>query len=276
MKKVENQVMVVQFIPDLIELTKKVTAEILPIYTAQEETLLSLKTDGSPLTHADMRANQLIQAGLNTLAPDVPILSEESCDIPFATRQQWQRYWLVDPIDGTKEFLAKNGEFTINIALIEQHQPILGIVAVPTTQIIYYAAQGHGAWKLTGDIPKPLVATAYDATQTLRVVASRSHGAQAVEQLNRYYPNIELVRCGSSLKFCLLAEGLADFYPRLGLTSEWDTAAAQCILEQAGGVVVDLQGSPLRYNTKDSYLNPYFLAAADNSIAWQEFFVDAD
>jgi len=268
--------MLVQLIPDLLALAKKVTAAVLSIYNAQASASHDLKADGSPLTEADMRAHQLIHDCLRTLTPDVPILSEESCDVPFSIRKDWQRYWLVDPIDGTKEFLAKNGEFTINIALVDGHHPVLAIIAVPTTHTIYYATQGQGAWKLTGEICTALSVQPYDARQALRVVASRSHGAHAIERLNGHYADIELMRCGSSLKFCLLAEGLADFYPRLGPTSEWDTAAAQCILEQAGGVVIDLQGKRLGYNTKASYLNPYFLAAADKSIAWQEFFAHAN
>lgn len=263
-------------IPELIRLTKQVAAEILPIYQAQDSALLSHKNDGSPLTQADLSAHQLIDAGLRRLTPDWPIISEESCAIPFAIRQQWQRYWLVDPIDGTKEFLAKNGDFTINIALIDQHQPILGVVAVPVNQTIYYALQGQGAWKMQEEIVQPLVAQPVNLQKKLRIVASRSHATEAVNRLINHYPDIELLRRGSSLKFCLLASGLADFYPRLGPTSEWDTAAGQCVLEQAGGMVVDLDGKPLRYNTQDAYLNPYFLAAADKTINWQEFFGDAN
>jgi 3'(2'), 5'-bisphosphate nucleotidase len=264
-----------QFIPTLIQLMRTVSAEILPIYAAQDPIAFDVKADGSPLTCADMRAHELIHACLTELTPELPVLSEECCHVPFAVRKNWQRYWLVDPIDGTKEFLKKNGEFTINIALIDQHYPVLGIVALPTTQVIYYAAQGLGAWKLIDQITTPLCAQAYDQKNPLRVVASRSHGDPAIEQVKVFYPHIELIRCGSSLKFCLLAEGLADFYPRLGPTSEWDTAAAQCIVEQAGGVVTDLQGVRLRYNTKSDYLNPYFLAAADAQIAWQECFSHA-
>lgn len=258
----------------LLQLVAEVAEAILPIYQSQDESLLTLKNDGSPLTQADILANELIQKFLTKLTPQIPILSEESCNVTFAERQKWSRYWLVDPIDGTKEFLAKNGDFTINIALIEDHQPILGIVALPAAHEIYYACKGQGAWKKTSNGLLQIHAAKYQAGRPVRIVASRRHGHDAAERIRPDYPNIDLIRRGSSLKFCLLAEGLADLYPRLGFTSEWDTAAAQCVLEEAGGKVIDLQGLPLQYNLRDAYQNPYFLAVADPSIAWQQFFLD--
>jgi 3'(2'), 5'-bisphosphate nucleotidase len=260
-----------QLLPQLIDLTKAIAKEILPIYEGKQTPAI-IKADGSPLTQADLLANEMIKNFLNKVTPQIPIISEESCDIPFATRKAWPFYWLIDPIDGTKEFLAKNGDFTINIAFIDHHQPTLGIVSLPTHQTTYYALKGQGAWKSSAQGTQRLYTEKLNPKKAIRLVASRRHGENAAEKIRQHCPNVELMSRGSSLKFCLLAEGSADFYPRLGPTSEWDTAAAQCILEQAGGAVIDFSGRPLQYNTNDSYLNPNFLAIADTAINWSQFF----
>ena len=196
------------------------------------------------------------------LSPPWPVLSEESREIPFDQRNSWRYFWLVDPLDGTKEFLCRNGEFTVNIALLDSNTPILGVVYAPAIDKMYFAAQGAGAWKADGEAVLP-IKTASAVNGAMRVVVSRSHGS-GEESLDRFTggaKNCEFISMGSSLKFCLVAEGAADIYPRTGPTMEWDTAAAHCILEQAGGAVTDLSGAALKYN-KPELLNSSFVAAA--------------
>ncbi|WP_223788464.1 3'(2'),5'-bisphosphate nucleotidase CysQ [Marinicella meishanensis] len=225
------------------------------------------KADDSPLTKADLAAHRVIVDGLQALTPDIPVLSEESADIPFEERQSWHKYWLVDPLDGTKEFIKRNGEFTVNIALIENGKSILSVVHVPVSNVSYSAAVGVGVFKReTGK--KSSIGVMKNSRFKPTVVGSRSHMSEDVQAYLTRLGQHELVSMGSSLKFCLVAEGKADLYPRLGLTSEWDTAAAQCIVEQAGGQVVTLDGKPLLYNTKDSLLNPFFMVYGDPSRDW--------
>jgi len=197
-------------------------------------------------------------------------LSEESAeDIPALVRRRWSRLWLVDPLDGTREFVKRNGEFTVNIALIENHRPVLGVVLAPVTGALYAAARDVGAW-LQPDAGQAWQRIGTRALATPALVAgSRSHGANTHAMLEALLGSEhEPLPMGSSLKFCLIARAAADVYLRLGATSEWDTAAAQCVLEQAGGAVLDLQGQPLRYNRGDSLINPEFLAVGDLTIDW--------
>jgi len=227
------------------------------------------KADDSPLTRADLAAHHCIVNGLQQLETRYPILSEESADIAFSERQQWQRYWLVDPLDGTKEFIKKNGEFTVNIALIDEGKPILSVVYVPAQKLAYTAAQGVGVFKRV-EGKKQSIKVMKNSRFKPTIVGSRSH---QTDELSAYLERLgqhELVSMGSSLKFCIVAEGKADLYPRLGPTSEWDTAAAQCIVEQAGGHVVTFDGQPLRYNQKESLLNPHFIVYADTGKKWLE------
>jgi 3'(2'), 5'-bisphosphate nucleotidase len=230
------------------------------------------KDDKSPLTKADMAAHETIVKGLQELTPHWPILSEESANIPYKERAQWHCYWLVDPLDGTREFIKRNGEFTVNIALIEAHKPILGVVYVPVTRITYFAAVGQGAFKwLPQQSPDSIKARACSQDRLI-VAGSRSHAGQSLQRfIAELGVEVELVSIGSSLKSCLVAEGKADIYPRFGPTSEWDTAAAQCVVEQAGGYLTDTQLQPLRYNTKESLLNPYFLVFGDKSKDWLRY-----
>ncbi len=227
------------------------------------------KADDSPLTAADLDAHRAIVAGLRDLTPDVPVLSEESSGIGTAQRRRWREYWLVDPLDGTKEFLSRNGEFTVNIALVRDHSPVLGIVHAPALAVprTYAGSEGAGATRADGaGAPRPIRVAS--APAILRVVGSRSHrGASLDAFLARLGPH-ELVAMGSSLKFCLVAEGAADVYPRFGPTSEWDTAAAQAVVEAAGGVVLAPDRAPLRYNARDDLLNPSFIASADATRDW--------
>jgi len=229
------------------------------------------KEDGSPLTVADRDAHELILAGLHRLAPDLPVLSEESASIGYRERTGWARYWLVDPLDGTREFVNRNGEFTVNIALIDDVRPVLGVVHVPVTGVTYLGLHGAGAWKMEGGERHAIHARRYRGGRAT-VVASRSHRGAAVdrflERLQAREGAYDTASYGSSLKLCLVAEGAADICPRLGPTSEWDTAAAQCIVEAAGGRVIDLDGTPLRYNKPD-ILNPWFLATGAGNYDWR-------
>jgi len=242
---------------------------ILQVY--QDEIHVSQKTDDSPLTQADLAAHNLIMAKLTALDPILPVISEESASIPYEKRSKWDRYWLVDPLDGTREFIKRNGEFTVNIALIEHQVPALGVVYAPALDLLFFAAKGEGAYRQLGNQPPQAIrARMFDPTQLI-VAGSRSHGdARLAKFLDRIGPHL-LISMGSSLKICLVAEGRADVYPRLGPTSEWDTAAAQCVLEEAGGQLAGTDGCPLRYNTKDSLLNPEFFAVGASSRNWSKY-----
>lgn len=241
--------------------------EILEVYGAAE-IRATLKADESPLTQADLRAHRLIVAALKRLSPELPVLSEEAAETPFSERSSWNRYWLVDPLDGTKEFLSRNGQFTVNIALIEAHAPVLGVVHVPVRDISYQGLPGTGAWRvLPGETARGIHVSERSAAP-LRVVGSRLHRGDSLEGFLARVGAHELVPVGSSLKFCMIAEGVADVYPRLGPTSEWDTAAAHAVVLGAGGGVSALDGSPLRYNTRDGLLNPFFVAFGPRDRDW--------
>ena len=241
-------------------------AAILEIY-GQELDVVS-KADDSPLTQADLASHRVITDALGKLTPDIPLLSEESADIPFAERSRWREYWLIDPLDGTKEFIKRNGEFTVNIALIREHRPVLGVVHVPVSGVTYSGIVGAGARRIERDGDPLPISVRLPSAQPPVVVGSRSHANPDLERHLAGLGDYELVSMGSSLKFCLLAEGRADFYPRLGPTSEWDTAAAHAVVLAAGGHIVTLDGEPLRYNLKDSLLNPSFLVIADAERDW--------
>ncbi|MBC7982361.1 MAG: 3'(2'),5'-bisphosphate nucleotidase CysQ [Candidatus Obscuribacterales bacterium] len=240
--------------------------EIMAVYDGPIES--SAKADDSPLTQADLKAHALIARELALLTPQLPVLSEEGSDIPFEERAQWATYWLVDPLDGTKEFVSRNGEFTVNIALIHDHVPVFGVVGVPAQATTYVGAVSLGARRKSKGSDWVAINAATVTANPLRVIGSRSHrGALLDGYLARLGPH-ELLSMGSALKFCVLAEGKADLYPRLGPTSEWDTAAAKAVVEAAGGVVCTLDGERLRYNTKASLLNPHFFVYADRRRDW--------
>ncbi|HET6433248.1 3'(2'),5'-bisphosphate nucleotidase CysQ [Dyella sp.] len=226
------------------------------------------KDDRTPLTAADLAAQAVIAKGLAELGEVLPVVSEEARASDWSVRRQWSRYWLVDPLDGTREFVKRNGEFTVNIALIERHRPVLGVVLAPVTGDAYVAQRGAGAWRREGSAPwQPLRSRALARPPV--VAGSRSHGGTGEALLDALLggPH-EPLPMGSSLKFCLIARADADVYLRRGPTSEWDTAAAQCVLEEAGGAVLDLEGAPLRYNRGESLLNPEFIAVGDTEIDW--------
>ncbi|HFD80158.1 MAG TPA: 3'(2'),5'-bisphosphate nucleotidase [Gammaproteobacteria bacterium] len=257
------------YLDDVRALAKQAGEKILEIYDT--EFSVDEKDDKSPLTAADMASHNTIVAGLEALTPDIPVLSEESAKIPFEERSKWKTYWLIDPLDGTKEFIKRNGEFTVNIALIHDGVPVLGVVHVPVSGVTYAACEGKGAVKETpGEGEKPIHVRKLGGGP-VAVVGSRSHQGDSLKAFLEKVGDHEIVSMGSSLKICLVAEGAADVYPRLGLTSEWDTAAAQCVVEQAGGKLTDLEMKPLRYNTKDSLLNPFFFVFGDDSRDWSQY-----
>ncbi|MDJ0698451.1 MAG: 3'(2'),5'-bisphosphate nucleotidase CysQ [Woeseiaceae bacterium] len=226
------------------------------------------KADESPLTQADLASHNRIVAGLGALTPEIPIISEESGLPDFATRSAWAQYWLIDPLDGTKEFVNRNGEFTVNIALIEDHRPILGVVHVPVQKKTYVGCKGAGSTVRSPGSDPRAIRVAESSTDPVRVVGSRSHRGASLDAYLEQLGDYDMVPMGSSLKFCIVAEGGADIYPRLGPTSEWDTAAAQAVVEQAGGVVLQLDGTPLSYNAKDDILNPYFMVVGPGDRDW--------
>jgi len=248
-------------------IARDAASQILDIY--ESDFAIEHKDDNSPLTTADLASHKTICNNLARLTPDIPILSEESAEMPFETRQKWQYYWLVDPLDGTREFIKRNGEFTVNIALIEVHRPILGVVHVPVTGMTYFASKSNGAYKQLNNEQPLKIHTRTANPEHFTVAGSRSHGSERQRAFFEKLGNIEIFSIGSSLKFCFVAEGIVDIYPRFGPTSEWDTAAAQCIVEEAGGIVTDEEFNPLRYNTKKSLLNPNFLVIGDRNFDWR-------
>jgi len=230
---------------------------IMEIYAGEFNVVL--KGDASPLTCADRASHRLIVDGLTAATPSLPILSEEGGDIPFAERAGWSRFWLVDPLDGTKEFIKRNGEFTVNIALVEDGRVTAGVVYVPDQETLYFGCLEAGCWKKTdGNNLTPIKVRKADHDTGLTVVMSRSHPSPELEKYLREIKIAEVLPVGSSLKLCVVAEGKADLYPRLGPTMECDTAAGHAIVEAAGGTVLTEDGSPLRYN-KENLLNPYFI-----------------
>lgn len=250
---------------EVCRITREAAAAILDVYRKDFE--VESKDDRSPLTEADLSAHHIIVDSLRKLTPGWPILSEESATIPWSERRQWTRYWLVDPLDGTREFIKRNGEFTVNIALIENGRPTLGVVQAPVTEEIAWATQGKGAWIAIGQGEARRCRTRPRA-DPLVVAGSRSHGNPRLAEMMQRVGMHEITALGSSLKFLRIAAAEADLYVRLGPTSEWDTAAAQCVLEEAGGAVIDLDGNPLRYNGKESLLNPEFIACGDKGQDW--------
>ena len=246
-------------LPDVIRVADEASEKVLHIY--QSDFKVSYKADESPITAADIAAHDIIVRGLRGISRDIPILSEEGRDIPWDERKHWRRFWLVDPIDGTKDFTQRTGEFTVNIALIEDGEPVLGVVTAPALKEAFWGAKGEGAYlrDRTGRAHRIQVA---EPKPLKRVVASKSHLNAETREFIEGLGEHQLVQAGSSLKFCRIAQGHADIYPRLGPTSEWDTGAAHAVLLAAGGNVKKLDGTPLRYG-KENPLNPYFVAAGD-------------
>ena len=250
---------------DVTALAREAGRAILEVYASSFS--VQEKADSSPLTEADLRSEKLILAGLRRIAPEIPVLSEETGQSAWAVRRNWSRLWVVDPLDGTKEFVQRNGEFTVNIALVDNHRPVLGIVHAPALERDYFACEGIGAFRSDARAAGRPIRVSRRGSGAVRVVGSRSHRGSSLDGFLSRVGAHELVEVGSSLKLCLVAEGNADVYPRLGPTCEWDTAAGQCVLEQAGGQVLKLDGEPLEYNREDT-LNPNFVGFGDADTDW--------
>ena len=263
-----------EFIEPIVAIAREAGDAILEVYASDFD--VQSKDDESPLTQADLAAHRRIVAGLAKLTPDLPVISEEGGLPPFRERGQWPTYWLIDPLDGTKEFVNRNGEFTVNIALVNEGRPVFGVVHVPVMDKTYIGCEGRGAeLRAAGELPQPIRVAASSA-RPVRIVGSRSYRGSSLDAFIAGLGDCELVPMGSSLKFCVVAEGGADVYPRLGPTSEWDTAAAQAVVEQAGGSVVTLDGKPMKYNQKEDILNPYFMVIGASDHDWLALLPDRE
>lgn len=264
-------------VPPLLALCEEAGAAICELYHAPDADQYEAKGDDSPLTSADLAADAIIALGLGQLGPVLPILSEESSHIAVDERLGWQRYWLVDPLDGTKEFLARTGEFTINLALVEAHRPVLGVLFLPLTRQAYIGIPGYRAWRrdMGSGEEVALHTRALAPDRPLAVLASRRHRGRrllaCLDWLGERWPELERHNSGSALKFCQLAEGRGDFYPRFSRCCEWDTAAGQALLEAAGGALLGMDGRPLRYNLTESVFSPNFYGLGDPDHAlWRD------
>lgn len=247
------------WLPDLCQLAQQAGEAIMAVY-ASEDFSIEKKGDGTPVTRADKAADAVIIAGLRQLTPDIPVVTEETlAEIPFEVRRDWRTCWLIDPLDGTREFIERTGEFSVNIALVEEGRPVLGVVYGPAMGALYFGGPAVDAWKQVGG-QAVRIATKV-SSQGSRVALSRRHGKKVDAFMAKLPPPVTQVHMGSALKTCLVTEGKADYYPRFGPTSYWDTAAAHAILRAAGGEVVDLYGAPLRYLPTKTLLNPFFIAS---------------
>lgn len=264
-------------LPAVIELARRAGEKIMEIY--ETDFHIENKKDNTPVTNADFAANDIIVKTLTELTPHIPILSEESDEIPYKERCDWETYWLVDPLDGTRAFIEKTGEFSVNIALIYRHRPVIGVIYSPVQKCTFFACKGNGVFRLNDldECRSIQVCAQYpvDKSRKIIVAGTRSSRCAALQifldNLTAEFGAYEMIFMGSSLKSCMIAEGEADVYARLGPTSEWDTAAAQCIVEEAGGLFTDTQMQSLTYNTKESLLNPDFFVFGDKSIRWNLF-----
>ena len=254
-----------QLIISTIEIAKEAGEAISQIYNSDFD--YQIKKDLSPITAADRLSHKIITERLKILTPQIPILSEENCDIPFKVRAQWTDYWLVDPLDGTKEFINNNGEFTVNIALIKNNTPILGIIHIPITHETYWGSINKGSFYLNENDDVVSISVSNNHQNPIRIVASRSHPSEMLNDLLDKIIDYEIIKIGSSIKFCHIASGQADCYPRFGPTSEWDTAAGEAIVRYAGGHMVTLNGNLMNYNAKEDYLNPNFIVSSDKIIS---------
>ena len=270
----ENRVLPANFEERLITLARDASSAILDIY--ETDFYVETKTDSSPLTLADTAAHKIIVKGLGELTPDIPIISEEAVLPEFSERSKWPMYWLVDPLDGTKEFVNRNGEFTVNIALIAENVPLVGVVCVPVQDRTYVGNTSTMAARVYGAAGERQVKSRRfsEMPTEIKVVASRSHVSNELraylKSIDEIFSGVETISMGSSLKLCALADAEADIYPRLGPTSEWDIAAAHAVLVAAGGQIYVSDGSPLTYNMKEDILNPNFIAVSDSSFSWAE------
>jgi len=255
--------------PAIVDLAKQAGERVMRVYSRPFE--VTQKEDDTPLTEADQASNAMIAAGLSRLTPEIPVVSEENELPTFEQRRQWRLFWLVDPLDGTREFIKRNDEFTVNIALVRDGDPVLGVVYAPALDITYFGYRESGAFKqFDGEQPQR-IQVRRPAERPFQVAVSRSHRKPEIDDIIARLPDYEAVSVGSSLKFCMVAEGKVDFYPRIGPTSEWDSGAAQAVVEAAGGRVTDLDMQPLRYNRKESLLNPDFVVFGDPDHDWSRY-----
>ncbi|MDD5057500.1 MAG: 3'(2'),5'-bisphosphate nucleotidase CysQ [Sideroxydans sp.] len=257
-----------KLLTQIVAIAKHAGQAIMEVYANPVNAVMT-KSDNSPLTQADLASDRVISAGLKQLGLGWPVLSEESAQIDYEQRKDWKRFWLVDPLDGTKEFVKRNGEFTVNIALIENGVPVLGVVYAPVPDVCYFGDRVIGAFKNRGSsVAHPISVKQHIAGEAIKIVASRSHSDTRTQALLEKLGDHECISMGSSLKLCLVAEGAAHFYPRLGPTMEWDTAAAHAVVNAAGGVVHDCNGEALEYNKPDLHNTEFFVfAATDQSMA---------
>jgi len=253
-----NQMRDLDFLADIVREAGKA---ILEVYDTEFE--VEQKTDHSPLTVADTRSHRIIADSLRARYPDIPVLSEEGKTVPFELRRTWDRFWLVDPLDGTKEFIKRNGEFTVNIALIEKNTPVWGVIFIPVQDRLFLADVRQGCWEISGAAKRRLTVAQLPGEGPVRIVTSRSHPSPGLEKILSLIPDHQIVNRGSSLKFCAVAGGEADFYPRFGPTWEWDTAAGQAIVTAAGGTMLDFTGKPFIYNKEDLLNGPFLVASSE-------------
>jgi len=254
-RKISNE----RFIISTTEIAKDAGLAIVQIYNSDFD--YALKKDSSPITKADNISHKIITERLKILTPKIPIISEENCDIPYSIRSRWKKYWLVDPLDGTKEFINKNGEFTVNIALIENNTPIFGVIHIPVTNETYWGSKVSGSFYSNANNDVTQIRVSKKNNSPIRLVASRSHPSEMLNDLLEKIIEFEILNVGSSIKFCHIASGQAECYPRFGPTSEWDTAAGEAIVSFAGGNVVTVTGKSMNYNAKEDYLNPNFIVS---------------
>ncbi|EMK3382693.1 3'(2'),5'-bisphosphate nucleotidase CysQ [Vibrio parahaemolyticus] len=259
-------------LPQIIEIARSAGQVILDIYEKKQYEAYT-KSDETPVTSADIAAHKLITERLSELTPDIPVLSEEAADISLEQRAQWQRYWLVDPLDGTQEFIARSGDFATIIALIDNNKPTMGVVYGPVSGVTYYAYSGKGAWKIPDMSESVKIHTHKheQAGQNIAIAISRRQDINRITSRMSSAWNYELVPLGSAaLKACLVAEGAVDCYLRLGPTGEWDTAATQCIVEEAGGRILSTHLEPLSYNERETLENPNFIVLGDPNLPWDD------
>lgn len=258
----------ISWLPEVIQIARNASLAIMEFYQ-KKDYQIKTKDDQSPVTEADILAHEMIEQGLSNIDPNLPIISEEGSPIAYSERCQWPLYWLVDPLDGTREFIKGTGEFTVNIALIENHRPVLGVVIAPALQQSYWAVQGGQSFFQEAESEPVVLKCPSEFRYPVKIALSRNHHTEDVQLLNLLKcldQKVEIYYYGSALKICLVARNKVDLYPRFGRTGEWDTAAGQCVLEVAGGQLVDVQGQPLRYNTHATLFNPGFYAVGCKSL----------
>lgn len=262
-----------ELLESVIRIAQQAGAAIVEVAQASGDLSVEKKADKTPVTEADLRAHDVITHELSKLTPDIPVISEEDDADSNSKRLQWPCCWLVDPLDGTRGFIDGSGEYTVNIALIDNHRPVMGVIYAPQLkQRLYYAVDGLGAFCRQNGVNEQIHSLKFDQARGLNIAVSQYHRSAWLDELLADIPKYELVRMNSSVKICFVAEGVADIYPRLGPTSEWDTAAGQCIVEQAGGAVVDLDGQALTYNARNTLINPGFIVIGD--VEKQSYFLD--